>query len=78
MFFETRFGETGAQKVAHHFSAHFCLAKTPSIAIWGQKIKCFMKTQFFPGSLTSAQSIGPLRKKKMPHIAIEKVLTRQK
>ena len=27
--------EPGPQKVAHHFPAHFCLAKTPSIAIWG-------------------------------------------
>ena len=32
---ETRSGGTGSQKVAHHFSAHFCLVKTPSIAIWG-------------------------------------------
>ena len=31
---ETRFGETGSQKVAHRFPAHFCLVKTPSIAIW--------------------------------------------
>ena len=36
-----------AHKVAHHFSAHFCLAKTPSIAIWGQQIKFVMKAQFF-------------------------------
>jgi hypothetical protein len=44
---ETENWEPGAQKVAHHFSAHFCLVKTPSIAIWGQQIKLFMKTQFF-------------------------------
>jgi len=37
-----------------HFSERSCLVKTPSIAIWGQQIKFFMKTQFFPGSLTSA------------------------
>ena len=33
LFSETRFGETGSQKIAHHFPSHFCLVKTPSIAI---------------------------------------------
>ena len=30
----TRSGGTGSQKVAGGVSAHFCLVKTPSIAIW--------------------------------------------
>ena len=54
LFGETVHRRPGVSKVAQCVSAHFCLAKTPSIAIWGQKIKFFMKTQFFPGSLTSA------------------------
>ena len=37
-----------AHKNGHQFSAHFCLVKTPSIATWGQEIKFFMKTDFFP------------------------------
>ena len=40
LFSETRFGETGSQKVAHHFSAQFRLVETPSIAIWD----CFLFT----------------------------------
>ena len=35
LFSATRSGGTGSQKVAHHFSAHFRLVKTPSIAICG-------------------------------------------
>ena len=38
-------------KVAQCVSGHFCLAKTPSIAIWGQQIKFLMKTQLFQVSL---------------------------
>ena len=34
LFCETRSGARGTQKVAHHFPAHFRLAKTPSIATW--------------------------------------------
>ena len=37
-------GDPGAHKVAHQFSAHFCLVKTPSIAICGKQIKLFLKT----------------------------------
>ena len=33
----TRLGAHGSQKVVHYFSAHFCLVKTPSIAIWGKQ-----------------------------------------
>ena len=36
LFGETANCGTGSQKVAHHFPAHFRLAKTPSIAIWGK------------------------------------------
>ena len=34
-FGETQHRRPGAHKAAHHFAAHFCLIKTPSIAIWG-------------------------------------------
>ena len=34
LFSATRSGARGSQKVAHHFSAHFCLVKTPSKPIW--------------------------------------------
>ena len=34
-FSATRSGGTGSQKVAGGVSGHFCLVKTPSIAIWG-------------------------------------------
>ena len=37
-----KIGDPGPHKVAHQFSAHFCLVKTFSIATWGQRIKCFM------------------------------------
>ena len=36
LFSETENCGTGSHKVAHHFSAHSRLAKTPSIAIWGK------------------------------------------
>ena len=36
-----------AHKVAHNFSAHFCLVKTPSIATWGPQIHFFMKHSFY-------------------------------
>ena len=39
-FSATRSGITGSQEVAGGVSGHFCLVKTPSIAIWG-KI-CFL------------------------------------
>ena len=44
LFGETEHGRPGVYKVAQCVSAHFCLAKTPSIAIWGHKIQFFMKT----------------------------------
>ena len=47
LFGETEHRRPGAQKVAHHFSAHFCLVKTPSIAIWCQKTFFSGKPSFF-------------------------------
>ena len=37
LFGETKHRRPGLYKVAQSVSAHFCLVKTPSIAIWGQK-----------------------------------------
>ena len=51
LFGETEHRRPGVYKDAQRVSAHFCLAKTPSIAIWGQQIKCSMKTRFFKFSL---------------------------
>ena len=53
--------------ICNHFSAHFCLVKTPSIATWDQKKLKIMKTQFFTGSLTSAEPKGmPTSQKWVP------------
>ena len=49
LFGETEHRRPGVYKVAQCVSAHVCLAKTPSIAIWGQKIEFFMKKTVFPG-----------------------------
>ena len=48
LFGETEHRRPGVYKVAQCVSAHFCLAKTPSIAILGKKIQFLMKTPFFP------------------------------
>ena len=54
LFGETEHRRPGVYKVAHHFSAHFCRARTPSIAIWGKQIgfwTSFSVFSFFPNSL---------------------------
>ena len=47
LFGERENWRPGTHKVAHHFSAHFCHVKTPSIVIWGQKIKRFHENPVF-------------------------------
>ena len=44
LFGETEHRRPGVYKVAQCVSAHFCLAKTPSIAIWGHQKHCFMSS----------------------------------
>ena len=61
-------------KVAHHFSAHFCLVKTPSIAIWGQTIQFFMKL-IFPRYLKKRK---PFCQKMMIFVKLSKFLEFQK
>ena len=51
LFGETEHRRPGVYKVAQGVSAQFCLAKTPSVAIWGQQIQFVMSPYFFPGSL---------------------------
>ena len=46
-----KIGDPGPIKLRTILSARFCLVKTPSIAIWGQQIHRFMKTQFFQFSI---------------------------
>ena len=46
LFGETKNRRPGAQHIVHHFPARFCLVKTPSIAIWIQKIMKILKTFF--------------------------------
>ena len=47
LFGETEHRRPGVYKVAQCVSAHFCLAKTPSIAIWGQSN--IFHAPYFPG-----------------------------
>ncbi len=47
LFGETEHRRPGVYKVAQGVSAHFCLAKTPSIAIWGQKTTLSCPPTFF-------------------------------
>ena len=54
LFGETEHRRPGVQKVAQGVSAHVCLVKTPSIAIWEKPNPVFHVNPFFPGSLTSA------------------------
>ena len=37
VFGATRSCKHGSQQIADHLSAHFCLVKAPSIAIWGKQ-----------------------------------------
>ena len=84
----------GSQKVAHHFSAHFRLVKTPSIAIWGN-IFVFGgwggvggggMGGVFPRFTNRSPAIGDETEKldflpktnMLPHMAIEGVLARRK
>ena len=55
LFGETENCGTESHKVAHHFSAHFRLAKTPSIVRWG---KIFVLGRIF--GFSSFSPIGPL------------------
>ena len=57
LFGKTEHRRRGVYKAAQCVSAHFCLAKTLSIAIWGQKIKFFIRTQFFQFRLVSAGTL---------------------
>ena len=48
-------GDPGPIKLRTIFPHTSVLSKVPQLPYVLTKIKCFMKTQFFPGSLTSAQ-----------------------
>ena len=57
LFGETENWRPGAHKVAHHFSAHFCLVKTPSIAICAERGMMHKKNPYEIPNLLSNTSL---------------------